>query len=247
MKKVNKLNFLPASLLVIFCVLSSGMTGCSPDSNNEDKILTGNNNAGIILSHGTSLRIDPFIFSHRICDLNKGTTVKIIGKSSEKSWVGKTHHYWYKIRLENNITGWVYGSTIRVITADNRTILKSYLSDFWEEESDKLMKEISGKWWSINRYGDFTRHCVEIYSDGTYKSYYKGNSNIISGVYTFDFNKNEIIFLKGTSFGKNLNYIKRGRSFILHKDLNAGTLRFKRITEDIKPEDENKSNEDKTE
>ena len=82
-----------------------------------------------------------------------------------------------------------------------------------------MKQYLTGKWWSTNEFGDFTDHCIELYESGTYKSYLKGNENSpIIGTYKLDFNKNEIIFSRGTSFKSNLDLARRGSDYMLKKD-----------------------------
>ena len=110
-----------------------------------------------------------------------------------------------------------------------------------EEDLDYLQKNISGKWWSINKYENFTNHCIEFFGNGKYKSYNRGKKDeAIESDFTVDFNKNEIIFLKGTSFGKNLKFIVRGNTYILKNSLKKGEIRFKKILKDDKYNEEKK-------
>ncbi|MDY6932928.1 MAG: SH3 domain-containing protein [Spirochaetota bacterium] len=184
---------------------------------------------GLILIDKSALRVDPFIYSSLIDQLNLGDIVEIVEASKEKSWIGKSEDYWYKVRLFNGIVGWTYGKNIRIFSGNSDKIIDEFLLSFWEKESKKLKSELAGTWWSINSQGDFTEHCLEIYRNGEYISYRKGDEKI-AGDYNFSFKDNEIIFLNGTSFGYNLNYLQRGKEYYLKKILRRGELKFRRIS-----------------
>ena len=184
---------------------------------------------GIILTANTSLRVDPLIITSRIAQLKKGEIAEVLERSAVQQKIAGNKNYWYKIRLSNGITGWVFGRHINIIDKANNGDVESYLSSFWEKENEELSRALHGKWWSINRFGEYTNHCLEIYSDGTYKSYIKGASTKIEGSFNFDFNKNQVIFLAGTSFEGELNYVLRGNLFSLYRDTANGEIRFKKI------------------
>ncbi|MCL1864471.1 MAG: SH3 domain-containing protein [Spirochaetes bacterium] len=194
------------------------------------------NPLAVIITPNTALRIDPLIFTSRIAQLKKGEVGEVIGKSSEMKTVGKAQDYWYKIKLANGISGWVFGSNMNILKDSDKGHVASYLSEFWEKETSVLGEALHGKWWSINKFNDFTNHCLEIYKDGKYKSYFKGSQRKIEGEYNFDFNNSRIIFLKGTSFEGDLNYFQRGDEYTLIRESETNEIRFKKIN--INPEAE---------
>ncbi len=105
------------------------------------------------------------------------------------------------MKLKQGVTGWLYGKNIRIVTASSREKLDEMVSEFREQESGEIEKEISGKWWSINRFGDFSTHCLELYPDGKYKSYAKGQEDKpLEGTWSLDVVRNEISFKGETSF-----------------------------------------------
>lgn len=169
MKRCN-LSF-AATLMILFSVVS-----CGNKSENSGSSIK-KESAGLVLSHNTSVRISPFIFSARITQLEKGESVIIKDKSSAKTWIGKNNDYWYQVSLKNGMSGWIFGKNLRILKSGKDEDVKEYISKFWEKESEELKKELKGKWWSINRFGDFTYHGLEIYEEGTYSSYRKGVKN----------------------------------------------------------------------
>lgn len=223
-----KISILLPGLAIIF-LLSCGNNEDKPGVNPENDSSAVKKNMGIILTHNTALRIDPLIFSARITQMNKGQIVEVLDRSAEEKTIAGSTDYWYKIKLENRITGWTFGKHIKILASGGQDAVDTYLGKFWEEETEELSKELHGKWWSINRYGEFTSHALEIFKDGNYRSYYKGGGKPIEGVYNFDFNKNMVIFLSGTTFKSDLRYTKKGNIYSLSIDTDKEEIRFKKI------------------
>ena len=149
--------------------------------------------------------------------------------------------------------GWIYGKNIRQVGNEKGEKIHQFVDLFFKEETEKLRKKMSGKWWSTNRFGDFTGHVIELYSDGKYKSYRNyQNPKIFEGEYEFDFDNDYIIFKEKATFGEKLDFTQRGKSFILSKELKIGELRFKLISNETllkekvkKAEKEKKAEEEK--
>jgi len=216
-------------------------TAASQFCSNNDEVIT-KDTYGIILKGYTAMRIDPMIFAGIITGLNKGTSVQVLEKSKEKSWVGKTSGYWYKVKTNDGITGWVFGQNISIHFSKSKDSIDKVVSDFMTGERIQVKQYLAGKWWSINEFGDFTDHCLELYESGKYKSYRKGDEKLpIAGSYRIDFNKNEIIFSDSTSFKSNLELAKRGVDYIMKKNMKDHELRFKKISIETSPEPEIKN------
>jgi hypothetical protein len=181
--------------------------------------------------------------------MNKGQIVEVLDRSSEKKTIAGNTDYWYKIKLENRITGWTFGKHLKVLDSAGKEAVDSYLGKFWEKETEELSNELHGKWWSVNRYGDFTSHALEIHKDGQYRSYFKGGGKPIEGVYNFDFNKNMVIFLSGTTFKSDLRYTRKGNIYSLSIETDKDEIRFKKIninpSSDVE-EVQNNNEEEKT-
>jgi hypothetical protein len=226
-------------LFVIVTILM--FTAASQFCSNNDGVIT-KDTYGIILKGYTAMRIDPMIFAGIISELNKGTSVQVLEKSKEKSWVGKTSGYWYKVKTNGGISGWVFGQNISIHFSKSKDSIDKVVSDFMTGERIQVKQYLAGKWWSINEFGDFTDHCLELYESGKYRSYLKGDEKLpIAGTYRIDFNKNEILFSDGTSFKSNLELAKRGVDYIMKKNMKDHELRFKKISVETSPEPEIKS------
>jgi len=221
--------FLIVQIIIALLVI----TGCAKDNENVPAQNLKKQTMGIVVMNNASLRVDPYLYSSRLLLLNKGEVVRIKDQSKIRQWIGKKHDYWYNIELKNGVSGWMFGSTLDIVDKGDSDALKSYLDKFWMEQSDSVKKELAGKWWSLNSKGDFTNHGLELETDGNYISYRKGGKKI-EGTYSLNFHENEIIFLDGTSFAKNLYFIRRGQSYILADDRENQALQFKKISESDK-------------
>ncbi len=228
MSNINRFSASMNKVLTVIALIALSVNSCIQEKEKNKKISKIKSEMGMILSENTAVRIDPLVFSARIYQLKKGETIEIIEKSKKKTWVGKTSNFWYKVKQERGITGWVYGDNIKIFSKDENDNIDSYVSEFWEAETVKLRLELAGKWWSINKLDNFTNHGLEINEDGTYKSYRKGGKPI-KGEYNFNFNDKEIIFLNGTSFKSNLNYIMRGSTYFLESKTEKIEIRFKKL------------------
>ncbi len=192
---------------------------------------------GIILQAYTPLRIDPFVFSGIVAELRKGETVRIIDTSAEKSWVGRSHDSWYRVKTGDGITGWVFGTGVSIHSSSDSGAMEKIVTGFMEAERARVKQYLAGKWWTINEFGDFTDHCLELYESQKYRSFQKGNEQKpIVGTFTIDFDRNEILFSEGTSFKSNLDLEKRGADYIIKREMKDFELRFKKISIETGPE-----------
>jgi hypothetical protein len=173
------------------------------------------------------IRLDPVLYSAVVAYTDIGEKVDITGQSAEKTWIGNTSDYWYKIKISGGLTGWTYGSNLKIFLKNDTGEMKDFLKDLWKKERNRLLEKLTGRWWSVDKYNTFTNQCVEIYDDGKYKAYCT-NCPPIEGEYSIKYKKNEIIFSNGTAFGDRVNYLMRGDAYILSKTGDE-ELKFKRI------------------
>ncbi len=228
--------------LAIFSILILFFSSCGKNPEKKGSKHEVEKNIGIVLSQNSALRVDPYIFSGLAVKLNKGDTVEIIDKSSEKSWIGSLQDYWYKARMNNGITGWVFGKNIKIVKSKDDSDVSKFVSEFFKDESNSLKKEIAGKWWSINKFEDFTEDALEFTPDGKYKSYKnQQDPTYIDGEYKIDFQNSEILFEKGTTFGENLKFAPRGKTYVLYKELKTGEMVFKKISLETTKKESGKS------
>jgi uncharacterized protein YgiM (DUF1202 family) len=203
--------------------------GCGKAQDAEQAIYR---RGGVITESNTAVRISPLDFSGVVERLEKGQPVEVIERSAEKSRIARTVDYWYHIKLQSGITGWVYGQNLRLMDIKNHKQLDDIILEFKEYEASGFSKVVAGKWWSVNAFGDFTEHALELFEDNRYRSYYKGqDKNPIEGEFRVDFNKNDIVFPQGTTFKQNLKFAERGSSYILYTQSSEKEMSFRKIQE----------------
>jgi hypothetical protein len=242
MKYLNNLKIIYAASLSILLILLPACNGKKYESPSAS--INKSAAYGVVLHDNAALRIDPIVYSSRVALLKKGERVEITDQSKVKGWIGNISNYWYKIRLGKGINGWIFGNNLKLFSEKESSSIDNYLSNLRDEEEKELKKNLAGKWWSINRNGDYTSHSMEIFENGKYKSQSKGGKEI-SGDYNFNFKENEIIFLNNTTFGFNLKYVSRGTIFYLEAATEKQEMRFKKI-HDASTEAPGENNDEKT-
>ncbi len=229
-------------IILVLLLMAVAGTACSKNDPG-----TAGDTYGIVLNGYSPLKIDPMVFAGTISFLNKGDIVEILERSKEKTWMGKESDYWYRVKTKEGVAGWIFGRAIGIQTSRDKAVMDKIVSDFMEVEAGQIKKDLAGKWWSINEFGDFTDHCLEIYESNKYRSYIKEQEeSAIAGTYKLDFNKNEIQFSDGTSFKSNLDLVKRGNVYVIKKSVNDRELRFSKISLELPPEPEIKKQNPKS-
>lgn len=203
--------------------------GCGKDREPQHLDLKRDKVVGVVIRENAVMRIDPIIYSARVALLKRAEIVEVLDKSKEQATVSGARGYWYKVKASNGITGWVWGKNIHFFTNESKSHIDSYVSSFWEKESERVMKMIAGRWWSVDKRGDFTNHALEIFPDGKYKSYLKGGQPI-TGDYNLNFKDNEIVFTNGTTFKMNLNIVQRGTMLYLEKETDKDSIKFQKTS-----------------
>jgi len=228
------------SAILSACAVLSLLPVCGRESEPLQDDLKKKKVVGMIIRENSVMRIDPIKYAARVALLKRAEIVEVVDKSRELDNVSGSTGYWYKVKSAGGIAGWVWGKNIQFFTNKSKDSIDGFISTFWEEEAKRVMKVISGKWWSVDKRGDFTRHALEISPDGKYKSYLRGG-NPITGEYNINFKDNEIIFLKGTTFNQSLHIIQRGTMVYLEKETEKDSVKFQktssRLDEDKKEEE----------
>lgn len=68
-----------------------------------------------VTANGLRIRDNPTTSDSTIIDsLNQGTVVEIIGHSEIEETIGNTTSFWYEIRLDSGIEGWVFGAFLEI-------------------------------------------------------------------------------------------------------------------------------------
>lgn len=223
------------------------VTSCQDEQQSGSASRDNLRHGGIVKSENTALRIDPFLFSGCIRRLAKGDSVKIMGKSAKKTRIAGTNEYWYHVKLDSGISGWLFGKNLKIVNVKDKKQFDDVVATFRSEESGNVIKYIEGKWWSTNSYGDFTDHALILYPDKKYKSYLKGKEDSAKeGKFKFDLSKNQIVFLGDTTFGKDLKFERRGHSYTLFIPEKNNEMSFKKIHNDTEDPDNSENTEKET-
>ena len=223
---MKKITFI-CSLLIT----ASLVTGCSRDDSRNNKY-GAPKEIGVIVVDDASVRLEPFLYASRVAVLSTGENVEVLDHSKEKSPIAGKIDYWYRVRLRDGIMGWVYGQNMKIFSEGSDGSVASYAKELREEENEKAVKELRGKWWSVSGIGEdtFTDHILALRENGKYASLKKGSTTPVEGEYTIDSLKGEITFDKGTSFGDKANFVIRGEIYLLETTIDGKNVKFKRIS-----------------
>lgn len=224
--------FVKINILLTMFIFSS----CSDSSDDEEMtIIDSKPKIGIILAQNTSVRLQPFIYSAKVAQLRRNTKVKIVEQSKEKSKIAGKRNYWYKIEVKKGLYGWTYGTNIRIFSEDDTSSIESLEHKMRENDIKNMLKKLKGKWWSINRWGEFTNHSIAFWDDFKYRSIRKGRDKDKKGTFKIDLKLSKIELSDGSFLGKEFKFFERGSEIgILYKGKKY-TTKFKKISTD--PED----------
>ncbi len=223
-----------SSLIFLLVILTTAVLSCKKENDStvhqhkETEYQTA-----IIHSPYAYVRISPLLFSARVTELERGEMVSIIERSAEKSWVGSKADYWYHIKMKNKTTGWIYGSSLKLVDSSSGNA-DTLLKELAEKDAETLKKELHGKWWSVNSQDTFTNQVLELFENSKYKSYYRDHEkNAIDGLYSIDSTNSMISFDKGTTFNTQMKYVKRGRTYCLFSVNEKNETEFKKISNEL--------------
>jgi hypothetical protein len=202
------------------------------------------NKIGIVIIDKTILRIDPMLYSSVIGFINKGEIALLLNKSKEKLKVGNSENFWYNVRFPGGITGWIYGSNLKIFPADNSREIEKFLRDLWNVELEKFRKRLAGTWESVAVEG-VPGQSLEISDDGQYKSYHD-ESKAIEGEYSLNFREREIIFKNGTYFGNKITFFVSNSGNYLRKSANDAGIKFIKSSLKIKSTGDEKKKDGKS-
>lgn len=166
-----------------------------------------------VTSRVVSLRTNPVLLASEIQFLNRGDEVKIIGRSTKEVHISGMRDYWYRVQLDNDIEGWVFGPNLSI--GKGKNIEES------TEEANALIKEeleraIVGKWWEILTNGSTGYGRIYFWPDGVYK-HGRGRGELVAqGKYTVDEKEKKIQLDKGSFMGTEISIKKIGSEYRLY-------------------------------
>lgn len=143
--------------LAIFSILN--LMHCHEQAGNapgifEVSVLYGSSDAGI-------LRTDPTTYGFEIGIVKKGESVKVLNRTDRKVRIGKSDDYWYFVKKENNLKGWVYGSALsRIPTGQTEEIIEG-------PDMVVVQANLPGIWWELNQDGSTGYRRIEFIPEGT--------------------------------------------------------------------------------
>lgn len=231
-------------LNVLFIIL---LSACKQEIQLNTKTIEKTEQMAVVLNKNSSVRIQPYIHSSKIFSLKRGSRVDIIEKSIGSNVIATKKDYWYRVTLPDGSSGWTFGTNLKVFDKNQASSMDNFEQTLKSEEIEAIQKDLVGKWWSINKNGDFTSHMIKIYKDGKYKSQ-KKYKRLMSGELELDPIKETITFSKGSSVGKTIYYVLRGDEYFLeYHGKNDYTFSFKKISSEPDSEEENIHTVDETE
>ena len=220
---------------------------CSNDGPVKSGNISSNSQIGLVTEKSSALRIEPFIYSARISDLAKGEKIEILDLSKKKSAIGKSVDYWYKIKTQNGITGWIFGANIKIFSAGSSFSVNNFEEQLKEDEFEKLSTELIGKWWSVNTQEEFTSYWIALFKNGEYEAKHKDSNHLFEGKYKIDAATSTISFDEGTPLGNEFKFTERGLNYFIEYADDKNNYRFKRISLNPKSEQEVETVEEKKE
>ncbi|MBW7857194.1 MAG: SH3 domain-containing protein [Leptonema sp. (in: Bacteria)] len=120
----------------------------------EASVLYGNADAGI-------LRTDPTTYGFEIGIVKKGEAVKVINRTDGKVRIGKSNDYWYFVKKENNLKGWIYGTALsRISTGEDEEVVEG-------PDMVVVQANLPGIWWEQNQDGSTGFRRIEFIPEGT--------------------------------------------------------------------------------
>ena len=191
-----------------------------------------NEQIGLVTERGSAMRIEPYVYSSKVGELAKGEKVEVLESSKEMASIARTRNYWYRVRNASGLTGWVYGGNIKVFAAGSDFSAGNFAKQIKEEEQNEVLKELVGKWWSVNTREEFTQYWVSLFKDGKYEARYKDSGKLYKGQYTLNLADSTITFDNDTPLGKELKFSERGLQYYIEYTGSSDSVRFKKISSD---------------
>ena len=228
-------------------ILFLSALACSNDGPVKSGNISSNSQIGLVTEKSSALRIEPFIYSARISDLAKGEKLEILDLSKKKSAIGKSFDYWYKIKTQNGITGWIFGANIKIFSAGSSFSVNNFEEQLKDDEFEKLSTELIGKWWSVNTQEEFTSYWFALFKNGEYEAKHKDSDKLFKGKYKIDVATSTISFDAGTPLGNEFKFTERGLNYFIEYADDKNNYRFKRISLNPKSEQEVETVEEKKE
>lgn len=218
----------------VFLITAMAAFLCCSCGDPVGKKISKNNQIGLITEKGTALRIDPYVYSGKVGDLSRGEKTEILEASKVLVYVGKDGNYWYKVKTESGMIGWVFGKNLKIFSAGSDFSAGNFEKQLLEEDLDSISKELIGKWWTVNTRDEFTSYWVSLFKDGTYEAQHKDGGKLFKGKYSVSPADSKIAFDSTTPIGNEMKFSQRGVTYFIECTNNNESYRFKKISSDPK-------------
>jgi hypothetical protein len=206
------------------------LIGCARGDKDGIGVQGNRKQIGVVTVDEVSVRLDPIVYSSRVAVLSTGENVEVVDRSREMGRVSGKSDYWYKIKLRNGLSGWVFGANMKIFEEGSSSTVESFAKELRAEEDQKARKELRGKWWSVAGDETFTDHILSLREDGTYASLRKGSTTPVDGTYELNTADGVITFSKGTSFGDKASFMIRGEIYLLETMVDGKEVKFKKLS-----------------
>jgi len=107
------------------------------------------------------VRMAPNLTATVIEALPAGTNMRILRRSVDKTKIGKQNDYWYKIKTEQDLKGWVYGAFLN-IGLKAKQVTQSIVN----KNKNIIGRELIGKWFAVTSSGELTSYYITFFSSG---------------------------------------------------------------------------------
>ncbi len=161
----------PRAVAMIAALVMLSVCGDAPPDVDSDQFAD-------VVNDKASLRLDPVTSSAEIEFLKRGLRVQVVGRTAEKQAIGRAKDYWYRVRLENGIEGWLYGANLSIGDAAGRVASGGI--------DELLVRGLVGKWWEVRRDGSTGLRRLYLWNTGEYAYAYGQGEQMKKGKYTIE-------------------------------------------------------------
>ncbi|MFN3604477.1 MAG: SH3 domain-containing protein [Leptonema sp. (in: bacteria)] len=165
-----------------------------------------------VIKQGSVLRTEPSIYSFEVSLLNLGEAVDVLYKTNQKEVIGNSKSYWYYVKTERGLVGWIFGSLL------SKTKVKEEEYFF---DPKLVVNIIEGTWWEVNERGETGYRSLEIK---------KNIQNPYEGILIYKFSNQEPQEIKYTISDKGIVLLEKalpiGKEIFLYETYNEHRIYF---------------------
>lgn len=204
----------PASLVALAIVCAAACGDARPTESSS--------RVADILNDGVSMRIDPLTSASEVEFLNQGTQVKVVGRTDEKVSIGRFKEYWYRVRLESGLEGWVYGSNLSIGSSAAAGPVRRGMTE------QQFREALVGQWWEVRTDGTSGYRRLYLWPDGSYK-YAFGDNDWQEGKYVLEPEEQRMTFDPPNAMSDWASMKKVGTEFRLFSESEGRKVSFRRL------------------